>query len=172
MEIFNFLRSFVCYTKKVINFIIVQLSAYRRTLKKVFRWLSRRIPPVPIPNTVVKTSRADNTRRVASREDRSLPILNLDNLKMYFLRLFCFLGIVNYVIARKWNFRSNLLSSQTLFFVMLNSPACRRGTSRTRLGPRKRKFQHLTKLRVKLFYPKLGKTLKRCSGWQYKNTLK
>ena len=30
-------------------------------------------PPVPIPNTVVKLTRADNTRRAASREDRSTP---------------------------------------------------------------------------------------------------
>ena len=28
-------------------------------------------PPVPIPNTVVKLIRADNTRRAASREDKS-----------------------------------------------------------------------------------------------------
>ena len=30
-------------------------------------------PPVPIPNTVVKLTRADNTRRAASREDKSMP---------------------------------------------------------------------------------------------------
>ena len=30
-------------------------------------------PPVPIPNTVVKLTRADNTRRAASREDKSTP---------------------------------------------------------------------------------------------------
>ena len=29
--------------------------------------------PVPIPNTVVKLTRADNTRRAASREDKSTP---------------------------------------------------------------------------------------------------
>ena len=29
-------------------------------------------PPVPIPNTEVKLTRADNTRRAASREDRSM----------------------------------------------------------------------------------------------------
>ena len=31
-------------------------------------------PPVPIPNTEVKLTRADNTRRAASREDRSMPL--------------------------------------------------------------------------------------------------
>ena len=30
-------------------------------------------PPVPIPNTVVKLSSADNTWRAASREDRMTP---------------------------------------------------------------------------------------------------
>ena len=30
-------------------------------------------PPVPIPNTVVKLIRAENTWRAASREDRSMP---------------------------------------------------------------------------------------------------
>ena len=30
-------------------------------------------PPVPIPNTVVKLNRADNTRRAASRKDRAMP---------------------------------------------------------------------------------------------------
>ena len=30
-------------------------------------------PPVPIPNTEVKLIGAENTRRAASREDRSMP---------------------------------------------------------------------------------------------------
>ena len=30
-------------------------------------------PPVPIPNTVVKLIRAENTWREAAREDRSVP---------------------------------------------------------------------------------------------------
>ena len=30
-------------------------------------------PPVPIPNTVVKLVRADNTLRATAREDRSAP---------------------------------------------------------------------------------------------------
>ena len=32
--------------------------------------------PVPIPNTVVKLSRANNTRRATSRKDRSVPTQN------------------------------------------------------------------------------------------------
>ena len=31
------------------------------------------VPPVPIPNTVVKLNRAENTWRAAAREDRSSP---------------------------------------------------------------------------------------------------
>ena len=31
------------------------------------------VPPVPIPNTEVKLISAENTRRAASREDRSMP---------------------------------------------------------------------------------------------------
>ena len=31
------------------------------------------VPPVPIPNTVVKLARAENTWRAASRENRSMP---------------------------------------------------------------------------------------------------
>ena len=33
------------------------------------------VPPVPIPNTVVKLTRADNTWREAAREDKSVPTL-------------------------------------------------------------------------------------------------
>ena len=32
-------------------------------------------PPVPIPNTVVKLTRAENSWRAASRENRSTPTL-------------------------------------------------------------------------------------------------
>ena len=49
---------------------------------KAFRWQRERTPPVPIPNTVVKTFIADNTRRVASREDRSLPNLYLPKKRL------------------------------------------------------------------------------------------
>ena len=41
-------------------------------------------PPVPIPNTVVKLIRAENTWRAASRENRSMPTLK----KHYFCSAF------------------------------------------------------------------------------------
>ena len=43
-------------------------------------------PPVPIPNTVVKLIRAENTWRAASRENRSMPAQ-----RSSFLELRCFL---------------------------------------------------------------------------------
>ena len=43
-------------------------------------------PPVPIPNTVVKLIRAENTWRAASRENRSMPAQ-----RSYFTELRCFL---------------------------------------------------------------------------------
>ena len=44
-------------------------------------------PPVPIPNTVVKLTRAENTWRAASREDRSTPTSFKTHL---FWCVFCF----------------------------------------------------------------------------------
>ena len=38
------------------------------------------VPPVPIPNTVVKLNRAENTWRAAAREDRSSPAQKPDIL--------------------------------------------------------------------------------------------
>ena len=43
-------------------------------------------PPVPIPNTVVKLIRAENTWRAASRENRSMPAQ-----RSSFTELRCFL---------------------------------------------------------------------------------
>ena len=44
------------------------------------------VPPVPIPNTVVKLIRAENTWRAASRENRSMPAQ-----RSSFTELRCFL---------------------------------------------------------------------------------
>ena len=44
-----------------------------RQQTKVCWWPSKRKPPVPIPNTVVKTLSGDNTWRATSWEDNSLP---------------------------------------------------------------------------------------------------
>ena len=46
-------------------------------------------PPVPIPNTVVKLVRADNTWRAASRKDRSVPQQKKDDLyRPFFVPIF------------------------------------------------------------------------------------
>src|SRR5438445_3799570 len=41
------------------------------------------VPPVPIPNTAVKTARADNTRGTSPRKDRSTPGLILSPLPVF-----------------------------------------------------------------------------------------
>ena len=51
---------------------------------------SGEVPPVPIPNTEVKLSRAESTCRVTDREDRSSPLSNKKHLligKCFFLFL-------------------------------------------------------------------------------------
>ncbi len=50
-------------------------------------------PPVPIPNTVVKLIRAENTWRAASRENRSMPLFLLPENPQGRLFLLC-LGMV------------------------------------------------------------------------------
>ena len=49
-----------------------------RQQTKVCWWPSKRKPPVPIPNTVVKTLSGDNTWRATSWEDNSLPTSKLN----------------------------------------------------------------------------------------------
>ena len=41
-------------------------------------------PPVPIPNTVVKLIRAENTWRAAAWEDRSTPTLTTTDVVVFF----------------------------------------------------------------------------------------
>ena len=45
--------------------------------EQISRWPSMRKPPVPIPNTVVKTYRGENTWRATAWKDSSLPTSNL-----------------------------------------------------------------------------------------------
>ena len=54
-----------------------------RQQTKVCWWPSERIPPVPIPNTVVKTLSGENTWRATSWEDNSLPTSNLNEKENY-----------------------------------------------------------------------------------------
>ncbi len=60
-------------------------------------------PPVPIPNTVVKLIRAENTWRAASRENRSMPTLKNRFFGVCFFIPFFLSGrrptyIINYAI--------------------------------------------------------------------------
>ena len=61
MPSLDFLKSFV-----------VRFSGYKSHIVGVFNGEG---PPVPIPNTEVKLTRADNTWLEAAREDRSMPTL-------------------------------------------------------------------------------------------------
>lgn len=57
------------------------MSLFKKELSNSYYWIalplsggySGGVPPVPIPNTVVKPACADNTRGETFREDRSLP---------------------------------------------------------------------------------------------------
>ena len=51
----------------------IHISRRRAIIRKIPRWPSGGDPPVPIPNTEVKPSSADNTDRATGWEDRSPP---------------------------------------------------------------------------------------------------
>ena len=61
-----------------------------RQQTKVCWWPSKRKPPVPIPNTVVKTLSGDNTWRATSWEDNSLPTSNLNKSEITWTSSFAF----------------------------------------------------------------------------------
>ena len=56
-------------------FGIIAKHSARRNLQIIVGVYDIEGPPVPIPNTVVKLNRAENTWWVTAREDRSLPTL-------------------------------------------------------------------------------------------------
>ena len=67
----------------------MQSSAYKlkpriigNSKRKVCWWPIVGKPPVPIPNTVVKTYRGENTWRATSWEDSTLPTSNLDKARI------------------------------------------------------------------------------------------
>ena len=55
--------------------MILNLSSATDETERFFGGYSEKVTPVPIPNTVVKLLRADNTWRVTAREHKSLPEL-------------------------------------------------------------------------------------------------
>ena len=79
MPSLDFLKSFV-----------VRFSGYKSHIVGVFNGEG---PPVPIPNTEVKLTSADNTCLETDREDRSMPTQSLQgNLKAFFYVFFLFYG--------------------------------------------------------------------------------
>ena len=61
-----------------------------RQQTKVCWWPSERKPPVPIPNTVVKTLSGENTWRATSWEDNSLPTSKLNKSEITWTSSFAF----------------------------------------------------------------------------------
>ena len=61
-----------------------------RQQTKVCWWPSKRKPPVPIPNTVVKTLSGENTWRATSWEDNSLPTSKLNKSEITWTSSFAF----------------------------------------------------------------------------------
>ena len=56
-----------------IRFVIIAKHSVRHNLQTTVGVYDIEGPPVPIPNTVVKLNRAENTWWVTAREDRSTP---------------------------------------------------------------------------------------------------
>ena len=69
-------------------FGIIAKHSARRNLQIIVGVYDIEGPPVPIPNTVVKLNRAENTWWVTAREDRSLPTLTKSSHPIGWL-LFC-----------------------------------------------------------------------------------
>ena len=61
----------ILLTRSIISDIM--LLALRENPFNIVGVYNIEVPPVPIPNTVVKLNRAENTWWVAAREDRSSP---------------------------------------------------------------------------------------------------
>ena len=62
-----------------------------RQQTKVCWWQIVRKPPVPIPNTVVKTYRGENTWRATAWKDSSLPASKLNKSEITWISSFVFL---------------------------------------------------------------------------------
>ena len=71
-----------------------------RQQTKVCWWPSKRKPPVPIPNTVVKTLSGDNTWRATSWEDNSLPTSNLRKKENWLDNRFSFFYVIEWLSGR------------------------------------------------------------------------
>ena len=67
-------------------------------------WQIVRIPPVPIPNTVVKTYRGENTWRATAWKDSSLPASKLNKSEITWISSFAFL-FENIYPLKDFNFR-------------------------------------------------------------------
>ena len=69
----------------IISYVISSVLANR-----IRWWQIVRIPPVPIPNTVVKTYRGENTWRATAWKDSSLPTSKLNKSEITWISSFAF----------------------------------------------------------------------------------
>ena len=104
----EWLRSVEQYFNKVIQDECILCNFQRISWKpriigrqqtKVCWWPSKRKPPVPIPNTVVKTLSGDNTWRATAWEDSSLPTSNLNKSEITWISSFTFLFVWIYPLV-------------------------------------------------------------------------
>ena len=73
------------WKRKLVSYVISSVLANR-----IRWWQIVRIPPVPIPNTVVKTYRGENTWRATAWKDSSLPASKLNKSEITWISSFAF----------------------------------------------------------------------------------
>ena len=73
------------WKRKLVSYVISSVLA-----KRIRWWQIVRIPPVPIPNTVVKTYRGENTWRATAWKDSSLPASKLNKSEITWISGFAF----------------------------------------------------------------------------------
>ena len=87
------------WKRKLVSYVISSVLANR-----IRWWQIVRIPPVPIPNTVVKTYRGENTWRATAWKDSSLPASKLNKSEITWTSSFAFL-FENIYPLMDFNFR-------------------------------------------------------------------
>ena len=83
------------WKRKLVSYVISSVLA-----KRIRWWQIVRKPPVPIPNTVVKTYRGENTWRATAWKDSSLPASNLNKSENWWISIFAFF-LVKTILAGK-----------------------------------------------------------------------
>ena len=77
-----------------LDYEVYILCDFQRIAKRIRWWQIVSKPPVPIPNTVVKTYRGENTWRATAWKDSSLPASKLSKSENWWISIFAFLLIL------------------------------------------------------------------------------